>query len=74
MSDMIPITNLIIYGTCPKCGDYLVNIMDDFSASLGALNIGCKRCGYMAVEQEMKIRQLIHEHGLTGLRFKEEKK
>ena len=66
---IIPITNLIIYGTCPECGDYLVNIMDDFSASYGALNIGCKRCGYMAIDTESKIRELISKHGLTGLNF-----
>lgn len=68
---MIPITNLIIYGTCPKCGDYLVNIMDDFTASFGCLNIGCKRCGYMAIKEETKIRELIRKHGLTGLNFGE---
>lgn len=65
-----PLTNLIIYGNCPKCGHYLINKMDDFTASLGALNIGCSHCGYIAINEETKIRELIHIYGLTALKWK----
>ena len=58
----IPLSKLIIYGTCKECGGYLVNTVDELSASLGCLNIGCLNCGQPDMKLEEKIRETHHKN------------
>lgn len=58
-NNMIPLSKLIVYGNCPKCGGYLINTMDDFSAFCGAEpNVKCQNCGHHATDVEDEIRRI----------------
>jgi len=60
--NVIPLSKLIIYGTCKKCGGYLVNTVDNLTASFGCLNIACNSCGTLDMEVEENIREIHKKH------------
>ena len=48
-----------IFGTCKKCGGYMINILDDFTAQYVIPIIKCQKCGYYDEELDYKITEIL---------------